>query len=252
MTADAAIEIEPLAGIGEIRPGDDLAAVIGAALRGPLRASDVLVVAQKAVSKAEGRLVRLADVAVTPRAAELARATGKDPRLAQLILSEAAEVVRTGPNLIIVRHRLGFVMANAGIDQSNIGQGDEAALLLPVDPDASAAALRAGLAARFGVAPAVVISDSFGRPWRVGTVNVAIGVAGMPSLIDLRGSPDRFGRMLRASEVAFADAVAAAAGLAMGEAAEGRPAVLIRGLSWTAADRDATALIRPVGQDLFR
>jgi coenzyme F420-0:L-glutamate ligase/coenzyme F420-1:gamma-L-glutamate ligase len=256
------MEVEALDGIGEVAPGDDLGRVIGAAIRSPLRAGDVLVVAQKVVSKAEGRLVRLADVAVTPRAVDLARVTGKDARLVQLILSEATEVVRAAPNVLIVRHRLGLVMANAGIDQSNIAlsdkppstvaEGDEAALLLPLDPDASARALRDGLAARLGVAPAVVISDSFGRAWRVGTVNVAIGAAGLPSLIDLRGAADRSGRLLRSSEVAFADAVAAAAGLVMGEAGEGRPAVLVRGLSWTAPDRDAQALIRPLAQDLFR
>lgn len=253
MIAGDAIQIEALTGIGEIRAGDDLAAVFASAIRAPLRAADVLVVAQKAVSKAEGRLVRLADVEVGAEAAELARAIGKDPRLVQLILSESTAVVRTAPNVLIVRHRLGFVMANAGIDQSNVEGGEgEAALLLPLDPNGSAAALREGLRARLGVAPAVIVSDSFGRPWRVGTVNVAIGAAGLPSLVDLRGQPDRFGRVLRASEVALADAVAAAAGLAMGEAAEGRPAVLVRGLAWTAPERDASALIRPAEQDLFR
>lgn len=252
MTVNAALKIEALAGIGEVRAGDDLAAVFAQALLAPPSADDVLVVAQKVVSKAEGRLVRLADVEVSNEAEELAKRTGKDPRLVQLILSESSEVLRTGPNLVIVRHRLGLVMANAGIDQSNIGGGDEAALLLPQDPDGSAARLREGLARRLGAAPAVIVSDSFGRPWRMGTVNIAIGVAGLPSLIDQRGQPDRFGRILKATEVAFADAVAAAAGLAMGEAAEGRPAVLIRGLSWNAPDRNAAALLRPIEQDLFR
>ena len=253
MIAGDAIQIEALTGIGEIRAGDDLAAVFAPAICAPLRATDVLVVAQKAVSKAEGRLVRLADVVVGAKAAELASAIGKDPRLVELILSESTAVVRTAPNVLIVRHRLGLVMANAGIDQSNVEGGEgEAALLLPLDPNGSAAALRDGLRARLGAAPAVIVSDSFGRPWRVGTVNVAIGAAGLPSLIDLRGRPDRFGRVLRASEVALADAIAAAAGLAMGEAAEGRPAVLVRGLDWTAPERDASALIRPAEQDLFR
>lgn len=252
MTVNAALKIEALAGIGEVRAGDDLAAVFAQALLAPPSADDVLVVAQKVVSKAEGRLVRLADVEVSNEAEELAKRTGKDPRLVQLILSESSEVLRTGPNLVIVRHRLGLVMANAGIDQSNIGGGDEAALLLPQDPDGSAARLREGIARRLGAAPAVIVSDSFGRPWRMGTVNIAIGVAGLPSLIDQRGQPDRFGRILKATEVAFADAVAAAAGLAMGEAAEGRPAVLIRGLSWNAPDRNAAALLRPIEQDLFR
>jgi coenzyme F420-0:L-glutamate ligase/coenzyme F420-1:gamma-L-glutamate ligase len=248
-----AISIEALAGIGEIAAGDDLAQVIGAAMAAPPPGpSDVLVVAQKIVSKAEGRLVRLADVTVSARAAELAAQTGKDPRLVELILAESSEVLRAAPNLLIVRHRLGLVMANAGIDQSNIGEGDDAALLLPLDPDASAARLRQGLMARFAAAPAVIVSDSFGRPWRMGTVNVAIGTCGLPSWIDLRGQADRSGRILRASEIAFADAIAAAAGLVMGEAAEGRPAVLVRGLAWSAPERDAKALLRPLEQDLFR
>lgn len=253
MIASAAIQIQALTGIGDIRAGDDLAAVFAPSIHAPILTTDVLVVAQKAVSKAEGRLVRLADVVPTAEAIELARVSGKDARLVQLILSESVAVVRTAPGVLIVRHRLGLVMANAGIDQSNIEDDDgETALLLPLDPNGSAARLREGLGARFAAAPAVIVSDSFGRPWRMGTVNVAIGAAGLPSLVDLRGRPDRSGRLLMATEVAFADAVAAAAGLAMGEAAEGRPAVLVRGLDWTAAERDATALIRPVDQDLFR
>ncbi len=246
------LRIEPVPGVGEVRAGDDLAGLLGAAIPGPLGPGDVLVVAQKIVSKAEGRAVRLAGVSVTAEAAALAARIGKDPRLVQLILSESTAIVRTAPNLLIVRHRLGLVMANAGVDQSNLPGEDDRALLLPVDPDASAARLAAGLAARFGGAPAVVISDSFGRPWRMGTVNMAIGAAGLPSLIDLRGQPDRDGRILRASVVAFADAIAAAAGLVMGEAAEGIPAAIVRGLTWTAPDTDATALVRPLDQDLFQ
>jgi coenzyme F420-0:L-glutamate ligase/coenzyme F420-1:gamma-L-glutamate ligase len=247
-----AVTIEPLAGIGDIAAGDDLAAIIAGAMAAPPRAADVLVVAQKIISKAERRLVRLADVVVSPHAKELAEATGKDARLVELILSESTEVLRAAPNLLIVRHRLGLVMANAGIDQSNLSGGEDSALLLPLDPDASAQRLREGLAARLGAGPAVIVSDSFGRPWRMGTVNVAIGAAGLPSWIDLRGQADRFGRILRASEIAFADAIAGAAGLVMGEAAEGRPAVLVRGLSWDAPERDAKALVRPLEQDLFR
>jgi coenzyme F420-0:L-glutamate ligase/coenzyme F420-1:gamma-L-glutamate ligase len=252
MSPNAALSIEALADIGEIAAGDDLAAVLAPAIRGPVGPNDVLVVAQKIVSKAEGRLVRLADVEVTAEARDLGQRIDKDPRLVQLVLSESVEVMRTAPRVLIVRHRLGFVMANAGIDQSNIGMGDEAALLLPVDPDASAARLREGLRQRLGTAPAVIISDSFGRPWRVGTVNVAIGAAGLPSVIDQRGHPDRFGRILKATEVAFADAIAGAAGLAMGEAAEGRPAVIVRGLSWSAPESAAATAIRPLEQDLFR
>jgi coenzyme F420-0:L-glutamate ligase/coenzyme F420-1:gamma-L-glutamate ligase len=246
------LQVEPVTGIGDVRAGDDLAAILAAAVAAPPGAGDVLVVAQKIVSKAEGRIVRLADVTVSPRAADLAETTGKDPRLVELILSEATEVVRTAPNLVIVRHRLGLVMANAGIDQSNVGTDADEALLLPVDPDGSAARLRDALGVRWGVAPAVVISDSFGRPWRMGTVNMAIGAAGLPSLIDLRGQADRYGRVLRASEVAFADAICATAGLAMGEGAEGIPAVIVRGLTWSAPDQDAKALVRPLAQDLFR
>jgi coenzyme F420-0:L-glutamate ligase/coenzyme F420-1:gamma-L-glutamate ligase len=248
----AAIQVQPVRGVGDVHAGDDLAQLLGAALEAPLGARDILVVAQKIVSKAEGRAVRLADVTVGPGAAQLADKTGKDPRLVELILSESIEVVRTAPNLIIVRHRLGLVMANAGIDQSNVGTDADEALLLPVDPDASAARLRTALSDGAQSAPAVVISDSFGRPWRMGTVNMAIGAAGLPSLIDLRGQADRYGRTLRASEVAFADAVCAAAGLAMGEGAEGIPAVVVSGLTWSAPDQDAKALVRPLTQDLFR
>jgi coenzyme F420-0:L-glutamate ligase/coenzyme F420-1:gamma-L-glutamate ligase len=252
MSQAAALSVQALAGIGEVRAGDDLAAILAQALVGPVAPHDVVVVAQKIVSKSEGRLMRLADVEVLPEASELSTRTGKDARLVQLILSESSEVMRTGPNLLIVRHRLGFVMANAGIDQSNIGEGDEAALLLPLDPNASATRLREGLGKRLGVAPAVIVSDSFGRPWRVGTVNIAIGAAGLPALIDQRGQPDRFGRILKATEVAYADAIAGAAGLAMGEAAEGIPAAVMRGLTWDAPERDATALVRPIEMDLFR
>jgi coenzyme F420-0:L-glutamate ligase/coenzyme F420-1:gamma-L-glutamate ligase len=250
MILDRTVSMVPLLGIGEVGPGDDLGVLIGAALDAPLLRDDVIVVAQKIVSKAEGRLVRLDGVTPSPRAVDLAAMTGKDARIVELILAESTDVLRAAPGVLVVRHRLGLVMANAGIDRSNIDAGDSA-LLLPVAPDESAATLREGLGRRFGVSPGIIISDSFGRAWRMGTVNVAIGVAGMPTLIDWRGRRDRYGRRLESTEVAYADAVAAAAGLAMGEAAEGCPAVLVRGLRWDAPDDTAAAMIRPRARDLF-
>jgi coenzyme F420-0:L-glutamate ligase/coenzyme F420-1:gamma-L-glutamate ligase len=204
-----------------------------------------LAIAQKIVSKAEGRSIALASVAPSQAARDLAAQTGKDARLVELILSESERVVRARPNLVIVKHRLGFVMANAGIDQSNVGE-DGHALLLPRDPDASAAAL----AARLGLP--VVITDSFGRAWRRGTVGVAIGAAGLPALQDLRGRPDLFGRTLMVSITGFADEIAAAAGLVMGQGAEGIPAVLLRGLAWSGAVNPAAELLRPAQEDLFQ
>ena len=219
-----------------------------------LASHDAVVIAQKVVSKAEGRRVSLKDVVPSVRAVDLAAKARKDPRVVELILSESGEVLRTVPDVIIVRHRLGLVMANAGIDRSNLGPPDdqEAVLLLPRDPDASAAKIRAGLASKLGTAPAVVISDSFGRPWRLGTTNVAIGVAGLPCVVDRRGEKDRYGRELETTEVALADAVASAAGLAMGEAAEGCPVVHIRGMKWDAPEQTAASLTRPLDEDLFR
>jgi coenzyme F420-0:L-glutamate ligase/coenzyme F420-1:gamma-L-glutamate ligase len=254
------ITLTALAAIGEIEPGEDLARILGERLRGralrseprdTCQAPPVLVVAQKVVSKAEGRYVSLDTVTVSPRAAELAALTRKDPRLVELILSESVEVLRAKPDVLIVRHRLGYVMANAGIDRSNVG-GRERVLLLPRDPDASAAALRLALAERYGLSLGLIISDSFGRPWRKGVTNVALGAAGLPALLNRRGEPDRNGRRLEVTEVALADQLASAAGLLMGEGAEGLPAVLISGLSWSAAHTPARSLIRPLEEDLFR
>jgi coenzyme F420-0:L-glutamate ligase/coenzyme F420-1:gamma-L-glutamate ligase len=250
------IEIVALTGIPEVLPGDDLAAILADAVAAagvvPL-ARDVLVVTQKIVSKAEGRFVSLAAVRPGAEAERIADATGKDARLVELVLDESAAVVRTAPNLLITRHRTGHVMANAGIDRSNLGAGEgDRALLLPEDSDASAERLRAGLARRWPAPPAIVISDSFGRPWRMGVVNVAIGASGLPALIDRRGERDRDGRLLEVTQVAFADMVASAAGLATGEGAEGVPAALVRGLDWSAPDAPASALVRPVEEDLFR
>ena len=246
------IEVIPLNHLGEIVPGDDLAALLS---RGQdFRPGDVLVVTQKIVSKAAGLFVDLNAVTPGAEAQRLAGVTRKDPRLVELILRESVAVVRAAPHVLITRHRGGWVMANAGIDQSNIGPGrvDQAGdrvLVLPRDPDASAAAIRARLGAP---APAVVISDSFGRPWRLGVVNVALGAAGLPALVDRRGDRDRDGRALAVTQIALADQIASAAGLAMGEGAEGVPAAILRGLAWTAPDAPAAALIRPLSEDLFQ
>ncbi len=256
-TPPGCLSVIPLRGIPEVRPGTDLALLLESTLAAcavVLRAEDVLVVAQKIVSKAEGRLVRLDTVIPGARAQELAVVTGKDARLVELILGESSEVVRAGRDVLIVRHRLGYVMANAGIDRSNLAADAAGAevLLLPVDPDASASSLRLALGARLGVASGVIISDSFGRPWRRGVVNIALGAAGIPALLDRRGEADRAGRRLEVTEVALGDALAAAAGLVMGEASEGIPAVVIRGCTFNAAATPAQSLIRPLAQDLFR
>lgn len=217
------------------------------------RSQDVLVVTQKILSKAEDRFVDLATVEPGAEALALAAKTNKDPRLVELVLRESSAVIRASANVLITRHRSGHVMANAGIDRSNIGPGSEdRVLLLPLDSDASAARLHAALASRFTEPPAIVISDSFGRPWRMGTVSVAIGAAGLPAIIDQRGDVDREGRTLLVTQVALADMVANAAGLIAGEAAESIPAVLVRGLSWSAPDAPAAALLRRAEEDLFR
>jgi coenzyme F420-0:L-glutamate ligase / coenzyme F420-1:gamma-L-glutamate ligase len=249
-----ALTVSALPGIGEIYPGDDLAGILSTAL-GKLglegTSHEVLVVTQKVVSKAEGRYVELDSVQVSPRATELAAVTRKDPRLVELILRESVEVLRAKADVLIVRHRLGFVMANAGIDRSNL-IGEDRVLLLPHDPDGSAAALRERIASTCGRQLGIIISDSFGRPWRRGVTNIALGAAGLPALLDRRGELDRNARKLEITEVALADLLASAAGLVMGEGAESCPAVLVSGLSWTAASRPATALIRPLAEDLFR
>jgi coenzyme F420-0:L-glutamate ligase / coenzyme F420-1:gamma-L-glutamate ligase len=240
-----------------VRPGDDLAALIVAACeRGALvpRDGDVVVVAQKIVSKAEGRYVDLAEVRPSPRAETLAAQVQKDARLVEVILQESRRVVRHRPGVLVVEHRLGFVMANAGVDRSNVDpeMGTEPVLLLPRDPDAAAAALCERLAAHFQASLALIISDSWGRAWRHGTVGVALGSAGLPALLDLRGRPDLFGHDLRVTQTGFADEIAAAASLLMGQADEAQPAVLARGLAWSQAPTPAAALIRPADEDLFR
>jgi coenzyme F420-0:L-glutamate ligase/coenzyme F420-1:gamma-L-glutamate ligase len=246
-----------VAGIPLIKPGDDLARIIVDALHAdglPLQSGDIVVIAQKIVSKAEDRYVELSDVHPSEQARTLAEQIGKDPRYVEVVLSESAEVVRYRQNVLIVAHRLGFVMANAGIDQSNIRHvdGEERVLLLPRDPDGSAAALKAGLDAAFDADIGVIINDSFGRPWRNGVVGVALGVAGLPSLLDLIGQPDMFGRPMQMTEIAVADEIAAGASLLMGQAAEGLPVVVVRGLTFDAAARPASALVRPRERDMFR
>ena len=242
-------------GIPEIKPGDDLAALIANALQDAglaLAAGDVLVVTQKIVSKAEGRVVALASVTPSARARKWAERWGKDPRQVELVIQESAEIVRWADGgLIIGRTRHGFVCANAGVDLSNTG-GEELATLLPVDPDGSAERLRARLGELMEVAPAVVISDTFGRPWRNGIVNVAIGAAGIAPLVDLRGAPDAQGRVMRSTIIAAADELASAADLAGGKTAQ-RPVVLVRGYEPLGRDRaqGAAALVMDRRQDLF-
>lgn len=253
----AALTLTALAGVPLVRPGDDLAALVLAALQASrlaLQPGDAVVLAQKIVSKAQGRLVDLATVQPSPRARELAARTGKDARLMQLVLDESTEVLRAVPGVVVVEHRLGFVAANAGIDQSNTNAdgGDGHALLLPLDPDATCAALRTELRERTGVDVAVLVIDSFGRAWRNGTIGTAIGASGLPALLDLRGTPDLFGRRLQTTEVGLADELAAAASLVMGQAAEGRPIVLARGLACGGAQGCARDLLRPRQMDLFR
>src|SRR6266566_3473694 len=247
-----AVTLTPIPDIPMIRPGDDLAGLLIAACeRNALSPADgdVVVVAQKIVSKAEGRYVDLAKVKPSPRAASLAAEVNKDPRLVEVILGEARRVVRQRPGVLIVEHRLGFIMANAGVDRSNIDPdvAAEPALLLPSDPDASAARLRERLAAHFRSRPGVIVTDSWGRAWRRGTVGVALGAAGLPALMDLRGRPDLFGHELRVTQTGFADEIASAASLIMGQGDEGRPTVLVRGLTWSGAPSPAAALCGGVG-----
>jgi coenzyme F420-0:L-glutamate ligase/coenzyme F420-1:gamma-L-glutamate ligase len=249
------IELLAIPHIPLIEPGDDLPRIVLAAAGAAgidFHDRDVLALAQKIVSKAEGRVVHLPDVLPSARALELAAATGKDPRLVEVILGESAEVLRARPGLLVVEHLLGFVCANAGVDQSNVAGGDDWALLLPADPDASARRMRDAIRETSGVDVAVIVSDSHGRAWRFGTVGVAIGVAGMHPLTDLRGQPDLTGRPLQITEVGTADELAAAAGLLMGQAGEGTPAVLVRGAAFTAGEGRLEEILRPRAGDLFR
>ena len=253
------LTLTPLTGIPLIRHGDNLADIVVNALGEDdiaLQDNDILVFAQKIISKAEGRAVNLAAVTPSPRALELARQTEKDARVVELILQESNEVLRTRIGAIIVEHKLGVVCANAGIDHSNVaGAGDsleEWVLLLPAEPDRSAETLRAEIGSKTGKTVGILIIDSHGRAWRNGTVGVAIGIAGLPGLQDLRGQPDLFGYSLQVTQVGVADELAAAASLMMGQAAEGTPVVHIRGFPYKLREGSLTELIRPKEQDLFR
>jgi coenzyme F420-0:L-glutamate ligase/coenzyme F420-1:gamma-L-glutamate ligase len=250
------LTLTTLDGVPEIRPGHALDAVLGAALeqnRIALADGDVVALCQKIVSKAEDRFVALDSVVPGERAIELAQRCGKDPRFVEVVLQQSTQVVRCVKDVLIVRHRLGFVVANAGVDQSNIEGAGTRVLLLPEDPDASAARLRDAIRARLGVRVGVLVTDSFGRPWRMGVCGTCIGCAGLVALADARGRLDRFGRPLRVTQIAVADAIAAAAALAMGEADEGRPIVVVSGLDprYFAGDAHAAQLIRPPEADLF-
>jgi len=253
--AAAELRVLALAEIPLVQAGDDIADLVlhGLASSGlALRRSDVLVIAQKIVSKAEGRVVDLRDVTPSARATTLAAEVDKDARLVELILRESTEVVRHRKGVLVVAHHSGVVLANAGIDASNVAGDEHRVLLLPQDCNRSCRAIRERLAARTGVAVGVLIIDSLGRAWRNGTVGVALGAAGLPALLDLRGKSDLFGRELRSTEVGIADEIAAAASMLMGQASEGTPVVLLRGLNLPEADGSAADLIRARELDLFR
>lgn len=253
----ARLELIPLQDFPLVEPGDDLVQLILDALRDnalTLQAGDVLIIAQKIISKAENRYVRLADVIVSAEAHALAKQADKDPRQVQLILQESREVLRVRPGVIIVEHRNGYVHANAGIDKSNISRDadDPRVLLLPENPDASARALRQGLAERAGIAPQIIINDSMGRAWRNGTVGLAIGTAGLQPLNNQIGDVDMFGNVLEVTEPAVADELAAGASLVMGQAAEACPVVLARGARLHPAEVGSGGLLRDRSIDMFR
>ena len=248
------LQLIPLQDFPLVQPGDDLGQLLLDGLAQnqlELYSGDVLVLAQKVISKAENRYVRLADVEPGAAACELALEADKDPRQAELILRESAAVLRRRPGVVIVEHRLGYVHANAGIDKSNI-PNDEFVLLLPEDPDASAAQLRERLQAAFAAELAVIVNDSAGRAWRNGTVGFAIGSAGIEPIRNQVGEPDLYGRTLEVTEVAIVDELAAAASFVMGQAAEACPVVIVRGASWQAAETGSRSLLRDPALDMFR
>lgn len=249
-----ALALIPLTGLPLVEPGDDVAALLfAAALRcaGGLQDGDLLVVAQKIVSKAEDRYVDLGTVVPSARALELAGPADKDPRLVEVILSESREVMRQRPGALIVEHRLGYVHANAGVDRSNVADPDKV-LLLPRDPDASARRLRERARSELGRDVCVIINDSAGRAWRNGIIGFAIGCAGFRPVVNRIGAPDLFGRKLEITEIAVADELAAAASFVMGQADEGIPAVLVRGARLEPSDEGMGALLRARERDLFR
>ena len=247
-----AVQIFPLPGLPEIEPGDDLARLIAGAVRAQdfrIAPGDIFVIAQKIVSKAEGRIVHLNSIAPSERAAKWAKEWGKDARAVELVLREAKRIVRMERGIIVAETRHGFVCANAGVDLSNAGEGT--AILLPVDPDASARTLQTQLSDAFGAKIGVIVSDTFGRAWREGLVNVALGVAGLAPLIDYRGQKDANGKLLQATVVAVADELASAAELVMGKA-DRVPIAILRGVTTKTAAGSGRELIRPAEKDLFR
>jgi coenzyme F420-0:L-glutamate ligase/coenzyme F420-1:gamma-L-glutamate ligase len=253
MAPSDGLSVRALEALPDVRPGDGLAALLAAAAPADLGDRDVLVIAHKVVSKSEGRVRRLDEIEAGERALALAAEHHKDARLVQAVLDESAELLRAHDGVLICETHHGFVCANAGVDQSNASQPGEL-VLLPADPDASARRLRAALAAALGVRPAIVIADSFGRAWRLGQTDVAIGAAGLELLDDWHGRPDAYGRDLRVTSIAIADSAAAAADLARGKDSR-RPAVLVRGLDRYVTAEDgpgAAGLRRPAEQDLFR
>lgn len=254
-TASQPVTIVSLTGLPLIQPGDNLPQLILDSLsrmQVSLMAGDVLVVTSKIVSKSEGRFVRLADIIPGDAAVALADETDKDPRLVELVLQESTQISRKGHRVLVTQHRLGFVSANAGIDQSNVDGSDEQVLLLPLDPDHSAAIIREAIHQATGVEVGIVISDTHGRPFRMGNVGVAIGVAGIPAVLDLRGDKDLFGRVLRVTTQGYADLVASAAHLVCGEGDEGLPVTLVRGLRYPDLMGTAAELNRPPELDLYR
>jgi coenzyme F420-0:L-glutamate ligase/coenzyme F420-1:gamma-L-glutamate ligase len=256
VSADGSVAILPLDGIPEVRHRDDLASLIGDAIERtpgvqPLGEADVLVVTQKVVSKAEGAVVDLTAVVPGERATEFGRRFDRDARQVQVVLDEAVRVVRMENGVLITQTAHGFVCANGGVDASNVGPGSGSLVtLLPKDPDASAARIRAHVRSRFGVDVPVIVSDSFGRPWRWGIVDVAIGVSGLQPLEDLRGVPDADGRIMRSTVRAVADELASAAELAFGKTA-GRPAAIVRGAAFTRGEGSIREVVMPAGFDLF-
>ncbi len=242
-------------GVPMVRPGDDLAAIVVEAVgRSGLtpQPDDVVVVTSKIVSKAEGRVVDLRTIEPSPRARELAEVTEKDPELVELILRESTDVVRAVPGVLLVRHRLGFMSANAAIDRSNADGSEHTALLMPEDPDASAARVKAALDDTYGPGMGVLVTDTHGRPFRRGNIGVAVGVAGFEAVVDMIGDHDLFGRELKATVVPLADEIAAAAALVSGETDEGLPIVFVRGLTLRPSETGATELLFPAARDLFR
>jgi coenzyme F420-0:L-glutamate ligase/coenzyme F420-1:gamma-L-glutamate ligase len=249
------LELIAVPGVPQIAAGDDLAELIAAAIDASdyrLTDGDVIVIAQKIVSKAEGRTVRLQDVEPSDEARELAEAADKDPAVVQVILDESRSIVRHRPGVIIAKHKLGFVLANAGIDRSNVRGDANEVLLLPRDPNGSARELRERLGQHFGARLGVIIADSVGRAWRMGTTGMTLGCAGVEALANLRGRPDLFGRPLEVSEHAVADSIASAAELLLGEADEATPVVIVRGLDEGRSEQDSSVLLRPEQEDMFR